>query len=481
MRVLRHLSWAVPLLVGAALLCINIAEPWTGSYDANGALFSTAARNTLRYGLVTTRGGQVVNAGRLAPDQFRFYAHHPPGISLTVAGSFAVFGVHEWSARLVPIACTLGAAALLYLVATELAGAWAGFFATLVFVVQPMVAFYGRMPDHEAPAAFFALALVACYLRWQRTERKAWLVAMCAAAFVGLWYAWVVFVVPWLLLGHHLLTTRRGWRWMLLPAGAAVLGFLSVLGHIAWIEGGLAGLWGALGHRLGAQAGDRAAEGTFGLGGFVARQAAYWWTCFSGVSLAACVAWALGLGRRSRSEALLVIALLLFGLFNVVAFKQGAFVHIYYQFYLALPLALAAGLALDGLRRRRVKGRPLVAVSLLAAALIAGEGWPKLTPIRWAVIPQYTDQVSLASWLKERTTPDDRVLVVWRERSSFSQLTYYADRNLVVAPDRVAADRLATEHDFTKWAICDPVSGGYLWREELKQERPSPPARPPGR
>ena len=162
----------MPLAIGIRLLTLGITEQWTGSYDANGALFSTAARNPLRYGLIATRGGQVYNAGQLTPDRFRFYTHHPPGISLTIAASFALLGEAEWSARLVAILFTLGATALLYLVARELAGPWVGFFAALVFVVQPMVAFYGRMPDHEAPATFFALLLTWLYLRWAREQRR---------------------------------------------------------------------------------------------------------------------------------------------------------------------------------------------------------------------------------------------------------------------------------------------------------------------
>ncbi len=184
MRSWRWLSLLVPAAYGSLLLCLEIGEPWTGSYDANGALFSTVARNYRRYGLVATGGGQVVNSGQLEPGQFRFYMHHPPGLPVTMAASFAVFGEREWSARLVPILFTVGAAVLLWVVANELAGPLAGFFATLIFVAQPMVAFYGRMPDHEAPAAFFALALAALYLRWRREQGRGWLAAMSVVAHI---------------------------------------------------------------------------------------------------------------------------------------------------------------------------------------------------------------------------------------------------------------------------------------------------------
>ncbi len=481
MRALRHLSWALPLLCGAGLLSLDVAAPWVHSYDANGALFSTAARNYLRYGLRATRGGQVVNAGQLAPERFRFYAHHPPGLSLTIAASFALLGEAEWSARLVPVLFTLAAAALLYLVARRLAGPWAGLFATLVFVVQPMVVFYGRMPDHEAPAACFALLLTWLYLRWADRERGArWLGLLCGAAFVGVWYGWVVFVVPWLLVGYHWLARRRGWAWLLLPAGAATLASLSVVGHVAVVEGGLGELWGALAHRFGSQAGDRGVEGAFGLSDFLYRQYVYFMTCFSLGAGLVCLLYAGRWWRRGRATRLLLAALTAFGLLNVVGFRQGAYVHIYYQFYLAAPLALASGLVLEGFRAESATRRWKRWLLALALVVIVAESLAKL---QWFAPehPDFADQVRMADAVRGETHPGERVLVVWGLRSSFRQLVYYADRDITVASDRAAAARLALGGGFDRH-IEVVVSEGYAPRAlGIRPWAPSRPPRGPGR
>ena len=478
MRAYRCLSCAFPLALGAALLCHNLARPWTGSYDANGALFSTVARNYLRHGLAATRGGQVANGGALGRDDFRFYTHHPPGLPLALAASFAVLGVHEWSARLVPIACTLGAAALVWLLARELGGHWAALLATLAFVAQPMVAFYGRMPDHEAPGALFALALAALYLRWQRGEGGRGVAWMSVLAFLGVWFAWVVAAVPWLLLACGLLARGRRGAWLAVPAAASLVGVATVFAHLAGVAGGADELWAALAHRTGSMAGDRGAAAAFGLGEFAARQWGYFHTCFSLTALAAAVAWTAGVGRAKGSGGLLVGALGLFGLANVVAFRQGAYVHIYYQFYLAAPLSLAAGLVLRARRRLRVQDAALVAV-LLGGAVV-GEGWWKLGRIRRASF--YESQVAVARAIRATTREDDRVLVVWDEEASFRQLTYYADRNLTVVPDREAARRLLKRETFDgvvwSWVLFGPAV-------DVRYERVSPGGprgrgRPPG-
>lgn len=456
----RAMAWLAPALLGAGLMAPGMAARWVGSFDANGALYSTAARNYLRYGLAATRGGQVCNAGALGPGDFRFYSHHPPGISLALAASFAALGESEWAARLVPLLFTLGAAVCLQRVGRALGGQLAGGLAAIAFVLQPMIVLYGRMPDHEAPAAFFALLLATLYVNWQGDGRRRWLAAMAVAAFLGVWFAWVVAVVPWLLLAHGLVVKRRGAAGLLAPVAAGVAGFATVLGHIALVEGGLGGLWAALAHRVGTQAGDRLGDGHFGAGEFLARQGLYLWRGFSFIALAAALLWLVGPGRRKGSNGLLVGALGAFALFNVLAFRQGAYVHIYYQFYLAAPLALACGQALAWAWRRagRFAG-PLLALGLLAG--VAAEAWHKVVPARLgaAFDAFYPAHLWLAEHLACHTEPSDKVLLRCDWRSSFRQVAYYADRNILVVPEMDAAKKLWAEGRFNKAFNVHWISG----------------------
>jgi 4-amino-4-deoxy-L-arabinose transferase-like glycosyltransferase len=477
MRTGRLLSWAVPLACGAVLLCLNIHEPWTGSYDANGALFSTVARNTLRYGLFATGGAQIVTGGHVPPEARRIYAHHPPGLPLAVAGSFALFGEAEWSARLVPILCMLGSAALVYVLALRLSGPWSGLFAAFVFVAQPVVAFYGRMPDHEAPGMLFALAVTACYLRWRETGRRKWLHGMAAAAFVGVWFAWVVAVVPWLCLGLGLVCRGKRARGLLWPAVASLLGFAAVLAHLAAVSGGLEDLWTALVYRVGTTASERGGGGTFGWTEFVQRHAGYFRVVFTVAALGPALAWAVGVGRWRGARVVGV----LFGLAlaNVVGLRQGSYVHIYYQFYLAAPLALAAGLAMGWAAQRPHRGWLVGAV--LLAAVVGGEGWMKLGRVRAVSFVQDERQMALAEAIGERTAPSERVLVVWDARSSFRQLTYYADRHITVVPDERAARRLREAGQYDLLVVMSGRRGRTAAFERLSPAEPSAPGPAPAR
>ncbi len=473
MRLARALTWLVPLGVGAALLCVNIAEPWIGSYDANGALFSTAARNYLRYGLLATRGGQVANAGALTPGRFRFYAHHPPGISLLLAASFAVFGEAEWSARLVTVVFTLGAALCLFAIADDLGGPLPAFLATLAFCVQPMVSFYGRMPSQQPPGLFLGLLTVVFYLRWRKGGGAWAVVGMCCAVLVGLWFAWMVFVMPWLLLGSHLLADRKGWRSLVPVVVVAVAGFGSVVAHIAVLEGGLGELLGALAHRLGSAAADRGVQEAFGLWDFLRRQWLYAVTGFSPVAWLLVLGWIAGLGRGREWP--LLTALAVFGLTNVVGFKQAAFVHIYYQFFLSPFVGLAAGFARAGLWRRK-RGLLWPALAVCLAVAMAGDCAWRLARIHRAVF--YIEELEVAEAIRKATKPTDRLLVVWNHHSTFRQLTYYSDRDVVVVPDRRAAIEALAGGRFDRVVEVD---GGVRLTEAREWASRGRSARPRGR
>jgi len=245
------------------------------------------------------------------------------------------------------------------------------------------------------------------------------------------------------------------------------------------------GLWRALGHRLGSQAGDRAARADFGLAGFLAKQAVYLARGFSVAAAAMAAAWVLGLGRSGKEGVLAVGVLAGTALFNIAVFRQGAYVHIYYQFYLAMPLALAAGMALGAVWRlgRGALG-PAVALALLLASGV--EMHYKLRPGRLAAALKslYPHQDWLADYLRGHTEPTDRILLVCDWPCSFRQATYYADRNILVVPDAAEAERLWREGGFTK-AFGLFWQGGWVVRQLFtsagSQAPPRPPGRPPGR
>src|SRR5262245_28362411 len=160
-------SWPRPrALVVIALLCLyaaslvrDIDAPWGGMHDWNGAFYSYLARNMLRYPIEVTRLLPTVEMGVTPPAAAEAvrYSTHPPGLVWLLTGAFAVFGVHEWAARLVPIACSLASLWLLMRITASTQGRPVAALAGVLYAVMPMAAFFGRMVDQEAVCLFFML------------------------------------------------------------------------------------------------------------------------------------------------------------------------------------------------------------------------------------------------------------------------------------------------------------------------------------
>src|SRR5690606_4064857 len=121
-------------MVVMALLCLlylygltrEIAEPWVGRHDWNGAFFSQLARNFLRYPFDIHHGMPIVAAGEAVPalDARSVYDTQAAALVWLVAGVFQAFGATEWVARLVPITFSLAAYGLLLWLITTAWGPW---------------------------------------------------------------------------------------------------------------------------------------------------------------------------------------------------------------------------------------------------------------------------------------------------------------------------------------------------------------------
>src|SRR5207247_9167690 len=89
-RRLSPLSMPLLLLLLAALLALHSADPWQYVHDDNGRRYSSYARTHLALGLARTGGRDFFfnpSTGSLVP-----YGHHPPGLSLLLAGWVFVLG-----------------------------------------------------------------------------------------------------------------------------------------------------------------------------------------------------------------------------------------------------------------------------------------------------------------------------------------------------------------------------------------------------
>ncbi len=158
--------------------------------DHNSSMYAIFARNYVERGLIDTRLGQVRNLNDVEPENFRFFAHHAPTISLLTAATFALFSPTEVAARALPILLSAASALLVFLLARRLFGRGWAILPALLFAGSPGAIYYGRMLAHEAFVLFTGLLCLYLWCRHAETGDRGWwraCLAMLAATILMDW------------------------------------------------------------------------------------------------------------------------------------------------------------------------------------------------------------------------------------------------------------------------------------------------------
>ena len=455
---------AVALTAGLAVVwSVRISSPWVALHDFNGAVWSQAAHNHLRAGLAQTRGvpaGFYFGPLPIPPDGY--YVHHPPILPLLITGMFALFGEHEWAARLVPIAGSLASVGLLWLLVRSCAGERAATLSAAVLALQPMTLSIGRMVNFEPCTLPWMLAALWCLRRWQRTGRPAWRAGVLACFLAGLWTSWhmslfAAALAAWLLAERRGRETRLAWEILLLTAFSAAM-------FLAWIRLARPDAWADLGTAFRLRLSHRT-EAQFTWGQWLVRQGEYLGGRITPLT------WALGLvgavgasksggreGVRWLYRAALVIFLMNAG--YVTVFRNASYIHDYSGFFFVAPLAMMGGLALEARVRWSLVGRAAAAALLVG---LAGWGWAGTQAVERM-------QFRVLDW--NRPEPRDLIPTLGRAiRQAFPEETpvlcnflpvygphlgYYAQRSLY--------NNLTTYAEWKPWiAHGGPNVGGVIW------------------
>jgi 4-amino-4-deoxy-L-arabinose transferase-like glycosyltransferase len=190
-----HALFLVVLSWLAVALTRHIERPWIGSLDYNAAVWSQAAHNILRAGLGETSGASSgFYFGPLPIPPWGYYLHHPPGLHLVLTVLFALFGEHEWVARMVPIICSLLSAILLWLLVRSCLGIRAATLSAAVFACLPMELRYGKMVNFEPAVLMLILGALLCIRRWQLSTNPHWKTAALGFLILGMWVDWAAYI-----------------------------------------------------------------------------------------------------------------------------------------------------------------------------------------------------------------------------------------------------------------------------------------------
>ncbi len=420
-------EWLLLLLILPVALGLrlgNVAEPFNDEgWQQLDAFFAVMARNYVEHGYEELRFAPSTSFTPPADGEWRFYLHHPSFFPLLLSVSFHVFGVHEWSARIVPIVASLVELLAIFAITRRLFGRGAAFFATVLGACIPVTAFYAAFVCQNGPVLMACAATgFALHLRYlDRPSRGTFalmLLALLLAAandWPGINTAGMIFL--------HFLRLRRFGEAALVAANAAIVPALHVL-HVAWATGAASGgqggslvhafwwrTWGGLDHLGGAGRAFEAIGSNLVL--------LYTWP----VVLLAIV----GLFRiRSARRPVAAASILVVGLADVLIFVEGAARHDFWNTTMAPGMLCLAGAGAVWLARRLLPSpRPAAAALTVAALAIAAHGGWR-THQRFEALESDYFEV-LATVINEHTEPTDKVgTCEWANNA----LQYYVRRPL---------------------------------------------------
>lgn len=346
-------GFVVVFLWLAWALCQDLTRPWSDQVDFNGTVWSQAAHNFLRNGILSTWGMPAAfYTGPTPIPSDGLYLHHPPLLPIWVAGMFRLFGEAEWVARLVPIFCSLVSLVLLWRIVADELGTRAATLTAALFATLPMELYYGRMVNFEPVVLMWMLAMFPCLRRWQIGRKRHWLALFFMFAWLSLWTAWMGYFLVAAVAVSFLITRREGET--KLAVGLMLLMLASGAGFLAQIRlahpEAFADIVQAVERRLGSRI-DVKHEATFVL--WVKRIFESWMSHILPISWiiamgGVVVAWR---GRR-RDGAMswtewVGLVFLAMDIVYVVGFRNASYIHDYASFFLVVPVAIYGGMAVE--------------------------------------------------------------------------------------------------------------------------------------
>jgi len=463
------LHFVVRLMVPLALLMAvlgmsrTFGEPFHREMlGHNGARYAHIAQNYERWGLTHLGGAPLLNTVKApSSEEADVYAHHPPGLTWTMALVNRALGAEgepyhrEDRARLVPAVATLLGILLLASLVSSVSDRLTGGLAAILFAAMPMISVYGAHPDPQGPVVLtLSLLVVWSYLRW-RGGGSLYPVILASVAASG--FDWYGLYAP-LACGIHLGVTDSSRRRDAL--GLCVLPLLLFGGWAWWLTSLPEMSWDRLSEaasiRIGSQWESESAV--------FAEHLSRWWketmTLMPGWPGLLAAALAVSCGRLlppslrpgSVQGQGLVAMLVAPPLVHALIFPTGAVVHSYWLF--GLPAALAAAVALS-LQRVR-PGMALAGAAILVFLGLEAQG---------ALLKQGDRAPSLLGELiAEATDPEEVILTNYPTNVLLPHAAGYVMRlpEVTFYSDRKIRGGVETEQDFSQALETVPDATMFL-------------------
>lgn len=432
----KHYAFALIFLFAAALLSANLTKPFIGHHDWNGVWYANIARNFLRYGLLETKFGSVLNYDEANPSEFAYATHYPPALPLILALSFSLFGIHEWSARLVPYLASLATVFMIYLLGINFFDKKTAILAAALTAILPIVIYFSKIPVHETIILPFILTSIFLYFQFTRIKSLKNFLELVLSLVISHLIHWSGYFVTPLFFIHYLLFTKSKKKLLtaiVFPIISSTMLALHLI-HVRLLTGSLlgGGLLNIFLDRLNIT--DRPSD--YSTANFIVQRvhlsvAYFTWPIL--ILAAFTAVWLIYKIKKGAFDQKVQILLMLgvFGTIYNILFRNAAFIHDYTIIYILPFLIIAASFGFMTLTKFiKITQPQILMLALLLIILIFAEG-RNFTKALMAT-NSFEPGVNLGKIISERTQSGDIVLVLSEDFKRYYEVhaAFYADRKI---------------------------------------------------
>jgi len=213
--------------------------PFVGQAESASAQVCNWARNFVRYGYRRTRLGLVRDGGPLASrEEIHYYIHSSPFFPLVASLPLRLLPIREWSGRAVGIAHVIVALYLFMAICRRLWGKRIAEMASVLWVLTPMYAYFGRILDHVMANSAYMLAAVFGYVLWLEQGRRRHFVFACVFVWISAYNSFEgIFLALCLCVHGWVYGSRPRRAWLAALPVLAVAAQALIVGHIALLVG----------------------------------------------------------------------------------------------------------------------------------------------------------------------------------------------------------------------------------------------------
>ncbi len=411
-------------ILSALLLSNNLNKPFIGIHDHNGARFGNIAKNYIKY-WNQAKFGPVEQQN---PDgTFDYYTHYPSLLPLTIAGFYKIFGVSEFTTRLVALIASSLMVCFLFLAARNFWNYKIALFSSLFLVATPMFRYFGKNPVHEVFVGVFGMMTFYGISRLMsgNNNKNTYALIFVSSILAALSGWGGYFVVPAVLYSFWKEKTARKLLFLYIFIIAALY-----MGHFVYTYYLTGSFWGGgLYEALLYRSSQSPQE--FGLLELINRIRLWATTLFTTTLLLSLLTFGFTLKDKKISNKVILIFLAIFGGIYPLIFSNATYQHSYFIYNLMPVITIAAALGIYSLAVRYKKESlfPFICILLICAIYFERQSYVEALQKSAQDDMAYKAGLEINSNVKENQTVLIKPAEYFYSRHPF--LNYYSERILV--------------------------------------------------